>query len=137
MAMWIRVLVGTLAGGLAMASHGAAGEPGAPALDGHWGGDRLQLVIEQGAGRVEMDCASGTIAGPIRLDAKGRFAAAGTFVQHQAGPQRADEPPAAEARYSGEVRDGMMKLSILAQGAKAPAVYNLRQGARVKLVRCY
>lgn len=107
-------------------------------LEGQWGGDRLRLVIDSSNnGRIEMDCASGIIGGPINLTADGKFVASGTFEQYRGGPQRADEAAApANARYTGEVKQDAMKLSILPLGASAAQVFNLRKGAAVKLVRC-
>ena len=106
-------------------------------LEGRWGGDRLQLTLDANGGRLELDCASGTIAGPVKSLANGKFSAVGTFDQHSPGPQRADEAAAVgKARYSGEIHDGAMTLSILAAGAGAPQVFHLRKGAAVKLVRC-
>jgi hypothetical protein len=127
-----------VAAALALAATTAASPP-TGALDGYWGGDRLQLLIEGSQARVEMDCASGTIAGPIRPDARGRFSASGTFAEHQTtgGPQRADEPPpASKATYSGEIDGETMLLSIRPADAASPQQYRLRKGVRVRLIRC-
>jgi hypothetical protein len=126
-----------LIGALTMSGQTAAGDPAAVTLDGPWGGDRVQVVIGATGGRVEMDCASGTIDGPIVLSKGGTFVAAGTFEQLHGGPQRADDATrATAARYSGEVSDGVMKLAIQAAGAPAAQEFVLRKGVRVKLVRC-
>lgn len=126
-----------LAGESAMATQVASARPIGGSLEGEWGGDRLQLVIDSNGGRVEMDCASGTIKGPITLSSNGTFLAVGTFEQHQGGPQRADEEPAAaSARYSGEVKDHAMRLKIQSAGAHNAQEFNLRKGVRVKLIRC-
>ncbi len=119
-----------------MATHGAIANPGPGNLQGQWAGDRLQLSIDDHGGRVQMDCASGTIIGPLRLAADGHYTANGTFEQHQSGPQRGDAAAPSSARYSGELRDGVLKLSILPAGATSPEIFNLREGAQVKLVRC-
>ncbi len=125
-------------GGLLMTAPLTLGAPSEGAIEGTWGGDRLQLVVDaKGAGRVELDCASGAIAGPLVLSEKGGFAAAGTFEQYRSGPQRADESaPVTKARYEGTVENGMMTLSIWPEGAAKPQVFKLRKGAEVKLVRC-
>lgn len=120
-----------------MAGQTASGPAAAGPLDGLWGGDRLQLVVEAGVGRVEMDCASGTIHGPITLGGNGRFVASGTFEQHRGGPQRVEEGVApAPAQYSGEVKDGAMKLAIRTPASATPQDFTLRKGVRVKLIRC-
>jgi hypothetical protein len=106
-------------------------------LAGRWGGEQTQLAIDEHGARLEMDCASGTMVGPLRPGSDGRFVAEGTFTQHQGGPQRADEGgQAPKARYSGEVRAGVMTLSILPEGASKPQVFTLREGVSVKLPRC-
>ena len=129
--------VAALIGGLVMAQSGVAGATAARAIEGQWGGDRMNLLIDAAGGQLELDCASGRMVGAVRWDANGRFSARGTFDQQQAGPQRADaDHVATPARYSGEVKAETMTLSILTEGAQAPQVFNLRKGARVKLLRC-
>jgi hypothetical protein len=128
-----------LAGGLLSAvSATHAGAAPAP-MQGQWAGDRLQLVVDAQGGRLESDCASGRINGPITLSADGRFVAQGSFESHQPGPQRADEPArAAAASFAGELRDGVLKLTITptATGAGVAQSFTLQSGARVKLLRC-
>lgn len=131
------VILFSLLGMLAMSS--MASDPvSTESLQGYWGGDRLQLIIEAGHARIEMDCASGTINSPLQLKKNGRFQTLGTFVQHQTGgPQRADEAPApGDARYAGEVNGEMMRLTIWPAGAQTPQVFKLRKGVRIKLIRC-
>lgn len=106
------------------------------ALQGQWAGDRLQLVIDAQGGRVESDCASGRFVGPVTASVDGKFNAQGSFENHQPGPQRADATAQALASYSGELQDGVLKLSITPAGASAPQVYTLKSGARIKLLRC-
>lgn len=110
----------------------------APALlQGQWAGDRLQMVVDAHGGRIEGDCASGRINGPVTVGADGRFAVQGSFENYAPGPQRADESAAAAtAGYSGEVRDGVLKLTITPAGAGPAQVYTLQAGARFKLLRC-
>lgn len=126
-----------LAGGLfTMVATTNAGAAPAP-LQGQWAGDRMQLVIDAQGGRIETDCASGRINGPIVVAADGRFTMPGSFETHRPGPQRADEAVALPAAsYTGELRDGLLTLSITPAGASAAQVYTLQAGARVKLVRC-
>jgi hypothetical protein len=129
-------------GGVVMSSQAAGPGPGtqglvAPPLQGLWAGDRMQLTVDAKGGRIEMDCASGTLTGPLNPGGDGKFQATGTFEQHQPGPQRADKAAAAvSARFVGELHAGAMTLTILTEGGAAPQVFNLREGARVKLVRC-
>lgn len=125
-----------LLGVLTMSTAAVSGGAGANSLEGLWGGDRLQLVVDAKGGRVELDCASGAFAGPIKLNAAGTFTAVGTFDEHRPGPQRADESRASPARFLGEVGGDEMKLTITPFGSPQPQVFSLRKGVRVKLIRC-
>jgi hypothetical protein len=112
-----------------------------PPLQGVWGSlpgsERLQLTVDAKGARFEMDCASGNLMGPITPGGDGKFSATGTMEQHQGGPQRADQAALAVAtKFSGQVAQGEMTLTITPQGASAPQVFKLREGARVKLLRC-
>ena len=115
----------TWLGGLLMATLTASAGSPAGALQGQWGGDQLRLVIDAQGGRIATACADGS------------FLVTGVYDQHQPGPQRADEDAAhAPARFSGEVRNGVMTLSILPAGAQQAQVFTLRQGQPAKIVRC-
>ena len=107
------------------------------ALQGRWAGDRMQLVIDAQGGRIEGDCASGTITGPVVVAADGRFTSHGSFETYHPGPQRADEAGAvASVNFAGELRNGTLTLTITPAGAGPAKVYTMQSGARVKLVRC-
>ena len=67
--MWKNVIFFSLLGTLAMSSMASDHVTPEP-LEGYWGGDRLQLVIEATQTRIEMDCASGTINSPLQLKKK-------------------------------------------------------------------
>jgi len=117
----------------------ASGSAGAVAasLQGEWAGERMQVVIDGRGGRIEGDCASGRIDGPVLIGADGRFTAQGSFEAYRPGPQRADEGAgAASAHFSGEVRDGILRLAITPAGAASAQVHALQAGAQIKLIRC-
>jgi hypothetical protein len=108
-----------------------------PSVVGAWAGDRARLALDERGGRLQMDCASGSFPGPLHLADDGAFRVLGTFEHHGAGPQRADADAAAPpAQFVGQVKDGIMTLSILAEGQDGPQVLHLRRGATVKLLRC-
>lgn len=131
------VLRRALLGGVAMAAELASAGAHAGPIEGRWAGDRLQLVMGPGGGRVEMDCASGRFPGPVLADADGGFAVMGIFDQHRPGAQQADTPATpGKARYVGELKEGVLRLTISPEGGAAPEVFNLRKDARIKLVRC-
>ncbi len=109
-------------------------------LDGLWGGDRLQLTLDAGGGRLAGDCVSGSFSGPLTLNQDGSFRVSGSFEQQQSGPDRADagKPLAGPADYAGSLSaDGLsMRLSIQTAGAATPQVFTLRKGVKLKLIRC-
>jgi hypothetical protein len=125
---------------LALGMHTLPAHAAGAKVEGHWAGDQLQLVIDAKGGHIETGCASGEITGPIKLAEDGSFAALGTFQIHHGGPQHAADAAVAvaapAARFRGAVKAGSMRLEILPAGAVAPEVFNLRAGARIKLIRC-
>lgn len=127
---WSALIVATIA---CAATVGAAADDG---LFGRWGGERLNLFLDANGGRVETDCASGLIAGPVQADRQGHFSATGTFAVQRAGSQPADVDDRAAARYSGDVKGDTMTLTISPVAGAAPQVFHLRKGVAVKLVRC-
>jgi hypothetical protein len=136
--LWHAALVGVCW----MASHDASASGGlvAPPLQGVWGtgmeGERLLFTATPEGGRIEMGCATGSLLGPIHPGGDGKFQAVGTFDKPTAGPQMANKSTAPNARFVGELQDGVLTLSILPDGATAPQVFKLHQGVRVKLFRC-
>jgi hypothetical protein len=125
-----------LAGGVLVAATAPQAGAAPGALTGQWAGERLQLVIDAQGGRVESDCASGRFLGPVTTSAEGTFSAQGSYEAHRPGPQAADTPPPASARYSGELQGGLLKLTITPARSGAAQVYTLQSGARIKLLRC-
>ncbi len=105
-------------------------------LNGIWGGDRAQLVLDAQGGRLTMDCANGQIDGPIQMNKLGVFTASGTFEQHQPGPQAADALASTSARFSGAVTADSLQLTITPTGTGQSQVFSLRKGVRVKIIRC-
>ena len=126
-----------LLGGLLMATLTAAAANPPGALQGQWGGDQLRLIIDAQGGRLAAACADGSFSGPLTLAADGSFRVSGVYDQHAPGPQRADNAaPHVPARFSGEVRNGVMALSILPDGASEAQVFTLRKDQAAKIVRC-
>lgn len=107
-------------------------------IAGRWGGQHVGLEMGEASGRLDYDCAAGTIDGPVLLDAAGRFAATGTHTPGTGGPAQVGvTPPAHPATYSGSVRGDTMTLEI-----EVPAIgarigpYTLRRGTEPVLLRC-
>jgi len=131
-----QVLMAAIIGGSLLAGCSEAGE--APvSVVGAWGGDRLNLIFGPDGGRLEYDCATGSIEAPVRLDAAGRFSARGTHIPHQAGPERVDQAPTTRAAtYDGRVAGNVLELSVRIDGEPAAHSYRLERNRTVKLLRC-
>ena len=66
--------------------------------NGAWGDDHVVLTVTDNGGRVEFDCAHGTLDHPLRLDDRGRFSVPGTFVPERGGPRAAGRGGGGRAR---------------------------------------
>ena len=124
------------AAAIALALSGCIPTEPPPPLDGQWGGRGIGLLIESGAGRLDYDCASGTIEA-IVATADGRFTATGRHVPGQGGPERLGEPrPSYRAFYSGAVRGGRMTLGAKVDNGAQLGPFTLVRGAEPLLLRC-
>jgi hypothetical protein len=104
--------------------------------NGTWGGDHIELAVTDGGGEIEYDCAHGTIAGPIALDADGSFAAKGTHAAEHGGPIRKDESPARNAAsYSGRVEGDTLTLKVTVGGEDA-GTFTLKRGQPGNIFKC-
>ena len=106
-------------------------------LSGQWGGDHVGLVLEGGIGRLEYDCASGTIDEAIAPGPEGRFTAEGTHVPGQGGPVRVGQIfKSYEAQYRGTVTGDEMQLTAVLDNGEVIGPYTLTRGAQPQLTRC-
>ena len=107
-------------------------------ITGQWGGQHVGLELGAAGGRLDYDCAAGTIDGPALRDAGGRFSAAGTHTPGTGGPvQVGVVPPSYPARYSGRVAGDIMTLTVDVAGIGVRiGPYSLRRGAEPVLMRC-
>ena len=105
---------------------------------GVWGGRGIQLAVGEGGARVEYDCAHGEIAGPVALDAEGRFSLGGTLTPERGGPAHAGESPKSfPARYEGRVSGQTMTLTVTrADTGERVGTYTLTRGAEARLFKC-
>lgn len=103
-----------------------------------WGGRGIQLEVAGKDGRFELDCAHGTLEGPLEPDARGRFEAGGHLVRERGGPEREGEEAKGEpARFAGTVKDDTMTLSIrLVEGDEEVGRFTLTRGKAGRLRKC-
>lgn len=106
-------------------------------VSGSWGGPHVGLVVEGGLGKLEYDCASGTIDSPILPGSDGGFTAKGTHRPGQGGPVRVGQIfRAYPATYSGTVVKDDMTLNVKLEDGMTLGPFTLRRGAEPQIMRC-
>ena len=109
-----------------------------PPLTGEWGGDRARLMLTAEGGRIDYDCGSGAINGPLRLDVNGRFKANGNHEEYTSGPAAGDAPPKLRSTvYRGSLHGETLTLVVQVAGQPKPRTLTLVRGKRVKIIRCF
>ncbi len=108
------------------------------ALTGTWGGEHISLEVTEGGGRVEYDCAHGTIGQKIITDAGGRFEVRGTHVRERGGPvrkgEREDKHPAV---YRGQIKGDTMTLTVTeSDTGESVGTFTLTLGREPHIVKC-
>jgi hypothetical protein len=104
---------------------------------GVWGGLHINLEVGSNSAKVEFDCAHGAIAGPLVVDANGKFELHGSFTQERGGPVRADETPESRpATYSGTIKGTTMTLILKVAGVDEPETFTLERGKAADLFKC-
>ena len=105
---------------------------------GTWGGLHIRLDVDARSAAVDYDCATGTIAGPLTIDSRGRFNWRGTFHRERPGPVRADSPGTDRAAtYSGSVKGDRMMLTLrLADTNEILETFTLKRGAPGRVFKC-
>jgi hypothetical protein len=108
------------------------------AMIGGWGGEHISLDVTPEGGRVEYDCAHGTIDQKVVLDGQGRFDLSGTHVREHGGPVRKDEPADSHpARFTGQVKGETMTLTVTENDTKEiVGTFTLVHGQKPQVVKC-
>jgi hypothetical protein len=104
--------------------------------NGSWGDDHVVLTVTDNGGRVEFDCAHGTLDHPLRLDDRGRFSVAGTFVP-DGGPVRTGEDSRSRpARYQGRLDRQKLEFTVTVEGQTGQGPFTVTLGKSTKLTKC-
>lgn len=115
----------------------AASYPAGLPLTGEWGGHGVNLSLSADGGKLEYDCAAGTLTGAVHPNSNGKFTATGRHEAYTPGPQNADAKPGGVAtHYVGSVSGATMILQVQPAGETHMTSYTLTQGRRAKLIRC-
>jgi|RhiMetdeSRZDD1v2_1073273.scaffolds.fasta_scaffold75303_4 hypothetical protein len=105
---------------------------------GVWGGEHIHLEVNSNSGKVEFDCAHGTIEGPLAIDANGEFNWKGRFARERGGPVSSDESDSGQpAVYSGSIKEQTMKLVVRLENDKEPLdTFVLTRGKDGRIRKC-
>jgi hypothetical protein len=105
--------------------------------EGAWGGTGVRMWVDDSGVAIETDCSHGKVAGPVFLDAQGRFNAEGTYSL-EGGPTPESGFFVHRVLYSGLVEKGQMTLTIkfVMLAASQEARLTATQGVSGQLRKC-
>ncbi len=108
---------------------------------GMWGGQHVELEVNERGATVEYDCGRGTIAQPLMIDSQGRFEVVGKHILEHGGPERvgpsSDNSDTHPARYVGSVSGTTMTLTVtLTDTREEIGTFMLTHGKASRLVKC-
>jgi hypothetical protein len=104
---------------------------------GTWGGEHVLLTARdpKAGATIEFDCARGSIAGPLTVEASGRFFWQGKYTP-EGGPEPAGGRPSGDATYSGVVVNGTaLELTVSLSGVRHMPL-KAALGQRARLFKC-
>ena len=103
---------------------------------GVWGGQHINIEVGEKSARIEYDCASGVINGPLSVDANGNFKLRGTHRIERGGPVRADDDSKGHpATYTGSIKGNTMTLTLKV-GDSDTETFTLEKGKEGELFKC-
>lgn len=110
--------------------------PSGVPVTGQWGGTHIGLTLDASGGRIEYDCAAGTI-GAVVPGPGGAFTAPGTHTPGWGGPEiEGQVPPTYSAHFRGTVRGDRMTLAGRVENGVELGPFSLRRGAEPGILRC-
>lgn len=110
--------------------------PAGVPVTGEWGGPHIGLTIGPAGGRLEYDCAAGTIGALVPAN-DGTFSAEGTHTPGFGGPEiEGQVRPAYTTRYQGSVNGDRMTLTGRVENGVLLGPFALRRGAEPGIFRC-
>lgn len=105
-------------------------------VTGSWGGTHIGLTLAPSGGKIEYDCASGTI-GPIVAAPDGSFHAEGIHTPGHGGPDVVGEVPKSyPTHFTGSIHGDRMTLSGEVETGVKLGPFTLRRGAEAGIFRC-
>lgn len=136
---WISTLVVVLAGAIMLAGPAVANstqEQGAGVVV--WGGRDINMQVTTQGATLEFGCGHGRVLEPIKANAKGEFAARGTYTPEHGGPVTlTNSPRDLPAVYKGTIDGETMHLEVvLADKDRQPEPFTLTRGKAGRVVKC-
>jgi hypothetical protein len=106
--------------------------------EGVWGGEHVALTVTDAGAHVEFDCAFGDISQPLTIDADGRLAVDGVYVQERGGPVGVGEEPArTPARYSGRLSGQTLAFGVtLIESNDTVGSFTVVRGVTPRVRKC-
>jgi hypothetical protein len=103
-----------------------------------YGGTHLELNLTATGGSLSFDCATGSLAAPLRLDSNGRFSVAGTILRGSGVQRPPWMPPIAPVAvtFKGRVTGSTMSIGYASGGAPVGETYSLKANKEGTLYRC-
>ncbi|HVP55508.1 MAG TPA: hypothetical protein VMU45_10980 [Candidatus Eisenbacteria bacterium] len=102
-----------------------------------WGGQHLKLEVTAEGVNLDFDCATGTIAKAVTVDALGKFQVNGALTREHGGPVMRDGNPSAPATYSGAIQGDTLHLVVTSGPSQEPyGEYVLVRGKPGRVLKC-
>jgi hypothetical protein len=96
----------------------------------------VKLSVADAGGRIEFDCAHGTLDSPLHVDTGGRFSVPGTLVREGGPAREGQEEERQSVRYAGRVAGRRLELSLFGETGDPLGSFRLQLGARATLFKC-
>jgi hypothetical protein len=105
---------------------------------GTWGGQHIRMIVTANGATIEYDCAQGSIASKLTLDAERKFSLNGSHMMEGPGPIRIGiTRQGRPARFDGQVNGDEMSFSVvLTDSNESIGDFILRRGSEGRLRKC-
>ncbi len=105
---------------------------------GKWGGQGVQLEINENSSIFEFDCALASINSKLKTTDNQIDIQFGTFTYERGGPIKIDEKPDIHpAQFKGEIiQDSMTVIITILDQKRADQVFKLKKGENGRIFKC-
>lgn len=104
---------------------------------GLWGGQHINMEIEDAGAEIDYDCAHGRITEKIVPDRNGKFTVKGVHVRERPGPVRLGQQNEQAALYQASIDGDTMTLTVtLTANEEVVGTFTLTKGKIGRVVKC-